>query len=48
MEKLSAKAPEGRTKIKSLNTIAEEHNIKWDPDVFAEKDSKSPEDLLVI
>ncbi|KAF8400971.1 hypothetical protein HHK36_014274 [Tetracentron sinense] len=46
VEKLSARAPDGQTKIKILTTIAEEHNIKWDPDSFGEKDSTLPGDLL--
>ncbi|XP_077210684.1 uncharacterized protein LOC143846152 isoform X2 [Tasmannia lanceolata] len=31
IEKLSAKAPDGETKIKILTAIAQEHNVKWDP-----------------
>ncbi|GLT98647.1 hypothetical protein SLE2022_161440 [Rubroshorea leprosula] len=46
VEKLSAKAPDGPTKIKILSAIAEEHNIKWDPESFSEKESKPPDDLL--
>ncbi|KAF5726043.1 hypothetical protein HS088_TW23G00781 [Tripterygium wilfordii] len=46
VEKLSAKAPDGPTKMKILREIAEEHNIKWDPESFEEKDTKPPEDLL--
>ncbi|GLT79049.1 hypothetical protein SLA2020_505590 [Shorea laevis] len=46
VEKLSAKAPDGPTKIKILSAIAEEHNIKWDPESFSEKESKPPNDLL--
>ncbi|CAK7352690.1 unnamed protein product [Dovyalis caffra] len=46
VEKLSAKAPDGPTKIKILTAIAEEHNIKWDPKSFGEKDTKPPEDML--
>uniref|UniRef100_A0A5B6Z968 Uncharacterized protein n=1 Tax=Davidia involucrata TaxID=16924 RepID=A0A5B6Z968_DAVIN len=46
VEKLSAVAPDGQTKIKILSAIAEEHNIKWDPKSFGEKDSKPPDDLL--
>ncbi|KAA8534875.1 hypothetical protein F0562_029909 [Nyssa sinensis] len=46
VEKLSAIAPDGQTKIKILSAIAEEHNIKWDPNLFGEKDSKPPDDLL--
>ncbi|KAK9274926.1 hypothetical protein L1049_022181 [Liquidambar formosana] len=46
VEKLSAKAPDGPTKINILGAIAEEHNIKWDPKSFGEKDAKPPEDLL--
>ena len=47
VEKLSATAPDGPTKIKILSAIAEEHNITWDPDSFSGGDSKPPEDLLV-
>ncbi|GAY50444.1 Regulator of Vps4 activity in the MVB pathway protein [Citrus sinensis] len=46
VEKLSVKAPDGPTKIKILTAIAEEHNIKWDPKSFGEKDSRPSEDLL--
>ncbi|KAJ1421060.1 Vacuolar protein sorting-associated protein Ist1 [Sesbania bispinosa] len=47
VEKLSAKAPDGPTKIKILTAIAEEHNIKWEPKSFGENDAKSSQDLLV-
>ncbi|XP_059432106.1 uncharacterized protein LOC132165521 [Corylus avellana] len=46
VEKLSAKAPDGQTKIKILSAIAEEHNVKWDPNSLDEKDTSPPEDLL--
>ncbi|XP_057968580.1 uncharacterized protein LOC131158043 [Malania oleifera] len=46
VEKLSALAPDGQTKIKILSAIAEEHNIKWDPMSFGDTDSKPPNDLL--
>ncbi|KAJ6381911.1 hypothetical protein OIU77_030546 [Salix suchowensis] len=46
VEKLSATAPDGPTKIKILTAIAEEHNIKWDPKSFGEKDTKPPEEML--
>ncbi|KAF2285161.1 hypothetical protein GH714_038899 [Hevea brasiliensis] len=46
VEKLSAKSPDGPTKIKILSAIAEEHNVKWDPTSFGEKDMKPHEDLL--
>ncbi|KAJ0090328.1 hypothetical protein Patl1_13423 [Pistacia atlantica] len=46
VEKLSTKSPDGPTKIKILSAIAEEHNIKWNPESFGEKDSKPAEDLL--
>ncbi|KAK4432932.1 IST1-like protein [Sesamum alatum] len=46
VEKLSAKAPDGQTKIKILSAIAEAHNVKWDPTSFEEKESKPPSDLL--
>ncbi|XP_047182128.1 uncharacterized protein LOC124848489 isoform X1 [Vigna umbellata] len=47
VEKLSAKAPDGPTKIKILTAIAEDHNIKWEPKSFEENDVKSSQDLLV-
>ncbi|XP_022752196.1 uncharacterized protein LOC111300865 [Durio zibethinus] len=47
VEKLSANAPDGPTKLKILTAIAEEHNIKWDPESFGAKESKIYEDLLV-
>ncbi|CAD6230132.1 unnamed protein product [Miscanthus lutarioriparius] len=37
IEKLSAVAPDIQTKIKTLSSIAEEHNIKWEPKAFEEK-----------
>ncbi|CAI9780351.1 unnamed protein product [Fraxinus pennsylvanica] len=46
VEKLSAMAPDGQTKIKILSAIAEEHNVKWDPNSFGEKDGTPPSDLL--
>lgn len=46
MEKLSATAPDGQTKIKILSAIAEEHNVKWDPKSFEEKRSVCASDLL--
>ncbi|PIN14502.1 Spindle pole body protein [Handroanthus impetiginosus] len=46
VEKLSAMAPDGQTKIKILSAIAEEHNVKWDPNSYEEKVSVPPSDLL--
>ncbi|MED6110586.1 hypothetical protein PIB30_044434 [Stylosanthes scabra] len=46
VEKLSAKAPDGPTKIKILSAIAEEHNIKWEHKSFGENDVKPSQDLL--
>ncbi|KAF3454228.1 hypothetical protein FNV43_RR04675 [Rhamnella rubrinervis] len=46
VEKLSAKAPDGPTKVKILSTIAAEHNVKWDPDSFGDTGSMPSEDLL--
>lgn len=46
IEKLSANAPDGQTKIKALKAIAEEHNIKWDPNSFGQSDVLPPDDLL--
>ncbi|XP_058722304.1 uncharacterized protein LOC131594243 [Vicia villosa] len=47
VEKLSAKAPDGPTKIKILTAIAEEHNIKWESKSFGDNDTKASHDLLV-
>ncbi|KAF7819712.1 IST1-like protein [Senna tora] len=47
VEKLSAKAPDGPTKIKILNAIAEEHNVTWEPKSFGENDVKSSHDLQI-
>ncbi|CAO2178573.1 unnamed protein product [Urochloa humidicola] len=46
IEKLSAGAPDIQTKIKTLTSIAEEHNIKWEPKAFEEKLQKPNEDNL--
>ncbi|XP_026447436.1 uncharacterized protein LOC113347962 [Papaver somniferum] len=46
VEKLSAKAPDGETKIKILTAIAKEHNVNWDRKDFEDKELKPPEDLL--
>jgi len=46
IEKLSAGAPDIQTKIKTLTSIAEEHNIKWEPKAFEEKLQKPNEDHL--
>ncbi|CAN6541108.1 unnamed protein product [Malus baccata var. baccata] len=46
VEKLSTKSPDGPAKMKILAAIAEEHNVKWDPESFEENESKPPEDLL--
>ena len=47
VEKLSANAPDGQTKSKALRAIAEEHNIKWDPESFGQSDALPSDDLLV-
>jgi len=47
VEKLSAKAADGPIKRKILSTIAEEHNIKWEPKSFGDNDTKTSQDLLV-
>lgn len=47
VEKLSAKAPDGPTKMKILAAIAEEHNIKWEPKSFGESDLKPAQDSQV-
>ncbi|XP_068648166.1 uncharacterized protein [Aristolochia californica] len=46
VEKLSAKTPDGESKIRILTAIAQEHNVKWDPKAFAEQVTKPSEDLL--
>ncbi|XP_022927973.1 filaggrin isoform X1 [Cucurbita moschata] len=45
VEKLSAKAPDGPSKIKILTKIAEEYNVKWDPKSFGDN-INPPADLL--
>ncbi|TYK10119.1 Ist1 domain-containing protein [Cucumis melo var. makuwa] len=45
VEKLSAKAPDGQSKLKILTAIAEEYNIKWDPKSFGDS-INPPADLL--
>ncbi|XP_010416745.1 PREDICTED: uncharacterized protein LOC104702567 [Camelina sativa] len=40
VEKLSAKAPDGPTKVKILMAIAEEHNVVWEAQSFVEPDPK--------
>ncbi|KAF8711154.1 hypothetical protein HU200_029162 [Digitaria exilis] len=39
IEKLSGGAPDVQTKIKTLTSIAEEHNIKWGPKAFEVQES---------
>ncbi|TYI76533.1 hypothetical protein E1A91_D06G083100v1 [Gossypium mustelinum] len=46
VDKLSVKAPDGPTKLKILTAIAEEHNIKWDPESFGAKESKVYDNLM--
>ncbi|MCD9639201.1 hypothetical protein HAX54_023579 [Datura stramonium] len=46
VEKLSAKAPDGQTKMRILGAIAEEHGAKWDPQSVEEAESVPPNDLL--
>lgn len=46
VEKLSAKAPDGKTKMRMLGAIAEEHGVKWDPKSVEEAESVPPNDLL--
>lgn len=36
VEKLSVNAPDGPTKVKILTAIAEEHNVKWEPNWIKE------------
>ncbi|XP_019175802.1 PREDICTED: uncharacterized protein LOC109171130 [Ipomoea nil] len=45
VEKLSAKSPDGQTKLKILTAIAEEQGVKWDPKSFGES-GLPPNDLL--
>ncbi|VVA99708.1 unnamed protein product [Arabis nemorensis] len=40
VEKLSAKAPDGPTKVKILMEIAAEHNVVWEAQSFVEPDPK--------
>ncbi|GAB4838947.1 hypothetical protein Ancab_028480 [Ancistrocladus abbreviatus] len=46
VEKLSAIAPDGPTKVRILTAIANEHNIKWEPDWSKDRDEGPPGDLL--
>ncbi|XP_058068079.1 uncharacterized protein LOC131217238 [Magnolia sinica] len=46
IEKLSAKTPDGETKIKILTAVAQEHNVKWDREALEEQVLKPSEDLL--
>lgn len=48
VEKLSAKAPDVQIKIKVLNEVAKEHDVKWDSKAFEEQVQKPKDDLLVI
>ncbi|KAG6421051.1 hypothetical protein SASPL_117600 [Salvia splendens] len=45
LDKLSVLAPDGETKTKILRTIAEEHNVKWEPKSF-EQNNEPASDLL--
>ncbi|TYI25149.1 hypothetical protein ES332_A05G031400v1 [Gossypium tomentosum] len=46
VEKLSANAPDGPTKLKILTAIAVEHKINWNPESFGAKESKIYDDML--
>ncbi|CAD5190716.1 unnamed protein product [Musa acuminata subsp. malaccensis] len=46
VEKLSAKAPDVQIKIKVLNEVAKEHDVKWDSKAFEEQVQKPKDDLL--
>ncbi|GAB4838730.1 hypothetical protein Ancab_028273 [Ancistrocladus abbreviatus] len=46
VEKLSAIAPDGPTNVRILTAIANEHNIKWEPDWLKDRDEEPPGDLL--
>ncbi|KAL5079692.1 hypothetical protein RYX36_008113, partial [Vicia faba] len=48
VEKLSAKALDGPTKMKILTAIAQEHNIKWESKSFGDNDTKASQDLLAV
>ncbi|XP_021751118.1 uncharacterized protein LOC110716795 isoform X2 [Chenopodium quinoa] len=47
VEKLSVNAPDGQTKVKLLTAIAEEHNIKWEPNWFKDEDPVPSVDIPV-
>ncbi|KAH7686410.1 Vacuolar protein sorting-associated protein Ist1 protein [Dioscorea alata] len=46
VEKLSAKAPDSKTKMKALSSIAEEFNIKWDIKPLEDQNHMPSDDLL--
>ncbi|GAB4838729.1 hypothetical protein Ancab_028272 [Ancistrocladus abbreviatus] len=46
VEKLSAIAPHGPTKVRILTAIPNEHNIKWEPDCLKDRDEGPPAELL--
>ncbi|KAG1346407.1 sericin 1 [Cocos nucifera] len=46
VEKLSARAPDVETKLKTLTAIAQDHNVTWDPEAFQEQIKKPDDDLL--
>ncbi|GAB4846872.1 hypothetical protein Ancab_025880 [Ancistrocladus abbreviatus] len=46
VEKLSAITPDGPTKVRIMTAIANEHNIKWEPDWLKDRDEGPPGDLL--
>ncbi|KAM0932542.1 putative vacuolar protein sorting-associated protein Ist1 [Dioscorea sansibarensis] len=46
VEKLSAKAPDSKTKMKALSSIAEEFNIKWDIKSLEDQNHIPSEDWL--
>ncbi|MBA0594055.1 hypothetical protein Gorai_010977, partial [Gossypium raimondii] len=45
VEKLSANAPDGPTKLKILTAIAVEQKINWNPESFGAKESKIYDDM---
>ncbi|KAL2930035.1 IST1-like protein [Bienertia sinuspersici] len=48
VEKLSVKAPDGQKKVKILTAIAEEHNIKWEPNWFKDEDPMPSVDITEV
>jgi len=47
VEKLSVKAPDAQMKLKILNAIAAEHDVKWEPKALEYEDPVMSMDLPV-